>query len=361
MSVDWMDRDRDDRFTFEMIDPFDLSETRGNLENVLSCSITMGYYTDTRVSAQLVAVNHNYVDYSLIRIHHYVDAEGYHKELGTFFVSGRSKSKENATEETFNLTSMLDRVSEDLFTANYVISKGKTSRDILADIFKKYSVSYSIGSGVGSKIYQKATVYEIGSNVLETLHEIADSSTARIDVNGHGTVTVTSYIAPSKKTPIFSFNDHNGTVYGSISKTNTPFEAVNRLIVASDKEVRTTTKDSKGKTVTKTDVRHASGFADVASSSAVSYNKLGRRRTEFETVDELNPFTNAQAQNLAKSKLGNFEQDPAEYMFSGIYYPFNLGDVVTVGIDNKYQNVFVKNMEIDLSPGMICKYTCKAV
>lgn len=344
--MDWMDRSRIDRFTYEMIDPFNIDTSRGYLENVVSSStmITHGYYTDTRVSAKITVADHNYIPYSLIRIHHYVDDENFHEELGTFFVSSISSSTEYVKEDTFNLVSMINRISDDVLPWNYSIGMNKSALNAIKDLFSKFGVSYSILAGCGDKVYSSAVVYGVGESVLSTIFELASFCGNRLGVNGHGTLTLSPYSVPSSKTPVFEFNDHNGTVIGAITKNNNPFDSVNRVVVSAEKNEQKVT-----------------GYADVDNASAIAYSKLGRRKAVIETVNELSPFNGSQASLKAKSLLASYEQDPAEYSFQGIYTNLNPGDVVTIGIDGQYKKAMIKNKEFTLDPGMACSYTCKEV
>lgn len=345
--MDWTDKTRKDRFVYEMVDPFDLDSSRGYLDNVVAGSpqITQGYYTDTRISASLEVADHNYVDYSLIRIHHYVDEENYHKELGTFFVASRSRTDNQTNKESFEMTSMLDRISDDVLTSNYTIAKNKTAQDVLKDLFNRYSVPYTIQSGSKNKTYTSTTVYEVGSSVLSTVFDISSDAGLRIDLDGHGRVLVSNYIEPKSKTPIFDFNFQNGSIIGEVTKTNNPFDATNRVLVVASQN------DSK-----------AMGYADVESSSKISYSRLGRRNTSVNQISNLSPFSNTGATNKAKSLIKDYEQDPAEYTFQGLYFPANVGDTVTIALrDGKQVKAMIKNRDFDLSSGMVCSYTLKEV
>lgn len=346
--MDWFDATRIDRFSYEMIDPFDLDESRGYLENVKngSGSITVGYYTNTRVSAKLSAVNHNYIYGSLIRIHHYVDEYDYHNELGTFFVSSRNPNRTNATEESFSLTSMLDRIAEDSLPWNYTINVNSTSQAVLSDLFNKFNVTYRFASGCPNYAYRTAKVYEVGENVLSVIFEIVGDSGARLDVDGHGVVTVSKYVAPSTIEPKYEFNPYNGTVSGGISKTSNPFDAVNRVIVEANQ-----------------DDRKVNGFSDIDNSSPLSYNKLGRRKTETYSVDNLSPFTGSQATVKAQSLLSGYEHDPAEYSFNGLYMAIPSGSTAYISMEEgeEPKKAMMKSCDIPLTQGMVTKYTFKEV
>lgn len=377
--MDWTDKTREDRFLFEMVDPFNLDVTRGELDNVVtgSGSLTFGYDTDTKVSGTLKAVNSNYIHGSLIRIHHAVDEYGYRNELGTFFVSDINNSSLYAQEKTFTLVSMLARISEDLLVSNYVIGAGSTMLNALKTLLTKYSVAYSVLPGCGDKKVTKAIVYEVGENVLDVAIELAEACRCRLDVNGHGVVTITpENVAFSSMTSVFEFNDHNGTVTGPIEISDNPFSATTRVIVTSEKTEKQTYKETytvkvkkNGKTVTEKRTREktksvkktTNGFADIAASHSLSYNNLGRRKTEIYNEKEISPFNGSQAANVAKGILNTLEKDPTQYSFQGIYTEYIPGTVITVGENNRYHKAVILNKSFNLDPGMVTSYTCEGV
>lgn len=344
--MDWTDKTREDSFIFEMLDPFDIESSRGYLEGVVSGSpsLTFGYYTDTRISGSLESINSNYIDYSLIRIYHIVRNWGYKNELGTFFVSNKDGAHNQAYKRSFDLVSMLCRVSDDALPYNFVIQQGATAKETLLRLFSDYGMSCTINA-TNDKQYSSSVVYEVGENVLSVMMDIANDANLRLELNGHGTVLVTNYQSPSKSQgSVFDFADDNGTISGDITETNDWFGTVNRVIVSSDQDEQT-----------------VSGFADRDSSSKVSYNNLGRRNAAVESVTDLTPFTNDGASSKASSLLGTYEEDPTEWTFEGIYIPYEIGSIVTLTLKGVTRYAMIKNKTVKLQPGMLTGYTLKEV
>lgn len=345
--IDWLDKTREDVFTYEMIDPFNLTAVRGYLDGVVnnSGSITYGYYTDTRVSGTLDTIESNYIDNSLIRIIHSVPKWGYQNNLGTFFVSNNHGAYNQAYKRSYDLVSMLCRVSDDALTNNFCIAAKSTGQAALKRLFSTFAISYVTNSPLNNKLYTQSVLYEVGSNALDTIMNIAIDSGLRLDVRGDGYVTVNNYEYPTtSNTPVFTFADYNGTINGDITVTNNPFDSVNRVIVTSDKNEKT-----------------VSGFADRASSSRVAYSKLGRRNTAVESITDLTPFTASTASTKAKSLLTTYEEDPTEYSFQGVYVPYLPGCNVIMSIRGNDKIVMMTNKTVHLGPGMITDYTLREI
>lgn len=351
--MDWMDKKREDVFSYEMVDPFSLDSTRGYLDGVISGSpsLTFGYDTNTRVSGSLEAIPKNYVDYSLIRIYHDVPKWGYHNELGTFFVSDRNGSYGQRTyKRTFNLTSMLDRISEDALVNNFCIAQDQNAHQMLTNLLNLYAVPFTMDSYLNNKVYTGAIVYEVGENVLETVLDIAAEANIDVNVNGHGTVILSNHVIPSKtSTPVFYFGDNNGTIDGEISENIDLFGTVNRVVAYSSK----TENDNE---------MMVSGYADRSTDSISSYNKLGRRNTAVESISDLEPFSNEGARSQANNILiAEHDDTPIEYTFSGLYIPYDTGSVISLTIDNVEHICTIKNKNVKLQPGMITSYTVREV
>lgn len=345
--MDWADGKRRDRFIFEQIDPNNLDAPRGWLDGVLlrNCCITQGYYTDMRVSATIVAVDPGYVENSLIRIHHYVDAWGYHAELGTFFVESSEPTVSDGHEAvSFSLVSMMARVSDDRLVAHYPIPQGRYALTALRDLATRYGVDLLIADNCPNARYSKTALYEFGESVMTVFFEVADKTNARLGVNGHGAMTVTRYVAPSARTPVFEFSDANGTIFGSVKITSDFFSTKNRAGV-----------------MAKQDEAEVMGYADLPSSSPMSRPRRGRRVTVVYNDDELSPFTRAAAAGVARSHLNEDAAEDREYEFDGVYVPMCEGDAATVVLAGVSHKCMLKTRDVPLSPGMVCSYVFKEV
>lgn len=347
--MDWLDKSRLDRFTFEMVDPNDINSSRGFIDGVITseCSIDFGYYTDTRVSATLKAVESNYIENSLIRIRHFVDDAGFSEELGTFFVKSIDGSSDpGSTVDTFSLMSMMTRISDDKFVKNYSIAKNAYAKTLLAQLFKDFGCDCSMLASCGDKRYGDTKVYDYGQGVLSVAFDLCSDIGARMDVDGHGRIVVSPYVAPSSKTATASFTEDNGTVIGHISKSDDLYSTINRYgVVYKDSE-----KD-----------KQYQGYADVASTSKMSRGRRGRRVTEIETLNELSPASNRGATAQSKIKLAENDDRTVEYGFDSIYFPREMVDIANIEYNGETNKCMLKSRTVKLSPGMPCTNTYKEV
>lgn len=340
--MDWKSTRRLDRFEYELVDPNDIDTSRGFLAGVVSCSITLGYYTDTRAQASLEFVDGEYIENSLIRIHHYVDEWNYHNELGTFFVDEITPSFSNgANAYSVEMSSMLARVSEDYLPNNLAVPTRKSTNELLKELFNNYGVDYSFKTGIGST-YNEPTVYEVGENVLSVMFEIADKGNCRLEVDGHGIVNVESYVSPSDRSQIDVIDET--MLFGEIVETSDFYSVPNRAIVHS----------KQNDTV-------VSGFADAPSSSPTARSRRGRRITKVYSVNDLKPFTNSQASAQAKRYLDNIDDVSTEIEVNSIYIPLIPGEVVNLVYAGEEHNAMLKSRELSLEPGMPCRDTFKVV
>lgn len=347
--TDWKDTTRLDRFAFEMLDPNDLSTSRGLLDGVVprDSRLIFNYYSDTRVSGNLKVVSGNYVEDSLIRIHHYVDAWDYHDELGTFFVNrDEAVSKSGAEVVNMKLSSMLTRISADRFTWHYAIPAMRYSKAVLADVFDRFGVDFSIAASCSNARYGTAKIYEIGDDVLSAVFDVCDMMGARLDVDGRGVATVEPYIAPSAKSPsvVYDASAPDSIMYGEAKVTSDYFSVPNRAVaVYKDGDVE------------------VSGYADVPSTSRMSRGRRGRRVTEVIDLDELSPATSAQAAQVARQRLEGIDDEQVEIEFDAFYAPMRTGDVATVRIGSKQYKAMLKARDVKLAPGMPTSNTFKVV
>lgn len=347
--TDWKDATRLDRFAFEMIDPNDLSVSRGLLDGVVlsDSRLVYNYYSDTRVAGSLKVVGGSYVEDSLIRIHHYVDEWGYHDELGTFFVNrDETVSRSGAEASAMKLSSMLTRISDDRFTWHYAIPAMRYSKTVLADIFDRFGVDCSIAASCANARYSTAKIYEIGDSVLSAAFDVCDMMGARLDVDGRGVATVEPYVAPSAKSPVLVYDAGapDSIMYGEAKVTSDYFSVPNRAVA-----------------VYKEGDVEVSGYADVPSTSRMSRGRRGRRVTELIDLDELSPATSAQAAQVAKSRLDGIGDEQVEIEFDAFYAPMRTGDVATVRIGGLERKAMLKSRDVSLAPGMPTSNTFKVV
>lgn len=316
-------RDQRQRRTLHayMVSPHNLDDTYGEMTGIDWSSLTLsaGYYTDTRVSGALCAVNSNYIKNSFIRI--VVEHEdGTAIELGTFAVANDDGQRTNgAYSQQFELISMLHTLSLDYFPDNLVLGKGAMALSVfektLTDVGKT-KASYII-SGARDYRFSNTLVMEAGTSRLSRLFELSNLADNRLDVDGHGRITLKPYTPPDIRTPSFTLDtaDPRGVIMGDISRSSTWKDTPTRAVVAYD---------------------YTEGEGDKAKQKhmyAIAWNNKTDPRgywiTDYQTISDLNPATKAHLTAKAKENLSAQLGEKTEWTLPSKYIP-NLweGDIV---------------------------------
>lgn len=343
--MDWRDRSRVDRFAYEMIDPHNLTNTRGWMRNVTSASITQGYYSDTRISGKLEGVDTGYIVNSLIRIYHYVDAENYVEILGTFFVNDLSVKVKGGLEiESFELTSMLTRISNDYLEHHYAYGNGTSYLDILKSMLTQWDIDFEVDDNVAHRYVSGSRLYECEDSKLSTLYDVCDVLNARMDIAPNGVVTIKKYILPSKREPIETLSTSNMTITSEITIDEPRYDAINRILCHYKK-----------------DDADVSAVADVSAEYVYAYANSGVRRTQKETIDECQQPYFQNLQQIAKNKLADLEGGSRTKEFNCVYFPCSMGDIVTLRDSEGTKKYMLQERDIDLKPAMPCAVKIKEI
>jgi len=347
--MNWKDLKRTDRLVFEMIDPNDLESVRGELEGVILSSsfLCEGYETDTRISGKLKVSDTNYLENSLIRIHHFIDEWDYHQELGTFFVINDDMAFEQGIwQGDLDLRSALYALSVDKWTWHYAIPEGMYTKEALAGIFEVCRRPYQILPLVQDVIYESAVVYEYGDSVLKTVTDICEKCGARLEVTGHGQVVVVPYMQPSSLSPVFELDyaAKDSLVTSGITRSSKRSDMPGRVGVIA--------KDGQEEVI---------ASVDASSASPASVGRRGYMKVDIYNVSDLAPKTFEGALSYANSKLSESTQEAAEYEVSTLYVPWTQGEVIDLVLDGSRQRCLIKSKDVSLGAGMPCKLNLKAV
>ena len=335
--MNWLDTTRRDRFGFEMVDPHDLTSSRGWMSGYMSGGISEGYYTDVRNSANLDFVDSGYIRGSLIRIHHYVDAEGYHDVLGTFFVTDRVTSEHDGKVwETFTCSGMLQRALSHM-TNRVLTFSNQTAISAWDAVCRYLGIDYIVDGATPDSRISSPISWDVGEGYMEVLNDLADAMGARFDMRGDGTVVLSPYIAPSQKTAMFELTDL--MVEGEITTNDGSYGQVNQVIVSA----------TDGDTV-------ISGDAWLPSSDPASIEQTGYAVSEHVVMDDLSPMSKIGAQRAAQGLIGLYDGGLQRSMRT-VYLPIRCGDVLSY----KDSNVMLQSRDINLSPGMVCECVFREV
>lgn len=341
-----------------MVEANNLERVLGELDGVdlSGSSITAGYYTDTRVSAKLKIVGNDsirtttdkWIRSSFIRIVHEVEGENYSNELGTFLVTNDGATREGATwVYELELQSMLYAISTDLFVEPWVRARGSSAMDCARRILQVTGRPY-IERGAYDSRLKSTLVLESGKSYLQHLYTCMTAANNRVDVDGHGRVTLSPYVSPDAKSPLFTIgmDETRGMIEeGSLKRTTDYLKMVDTVAVSYKYN-----DDSGGESVE----REINAYVKVPDSSPISHAKRGYSSTEFHSLNEMNPPTAARARELAKQYLAN-NRESVEWQLNCAYMPIWEGDVIVLNVPDGVdvyagaRKCLVKNVDIDLS------------
>ena len=336
MSIDWKNQRRKDKISAVMVDPHNLDSTRGELENLIleGSSISYSYDADTRVTAKLKTFGSNYIPGSWIRIIHSVGNE-YKNELGTFVLQNNPgyTYENNQTIYEYTLQSVLWGLSNDYTSSHFSIGEGAYSLavfDKICSICEKTGVH---NPGTRNYRYNNSKVYPIGDSYLSFLFDICDSSNNRLDVDGHGRITISPYIVPSEISPAWEVDslDENTLLISdaidfSSSSENVPGRAI-VIYTNGDAEMSAT--------------------ADVPMSSQFSFEQRGYTIAKTYQINDLENPTKTQLSKMAENYL-NESQMINEINPSFLYFPCKCGETINLTIDHKQKKWMIYSVDLDL-------------
>jgi hypothetical protein len=352
--VDWSDLEHKWSINVYQLDPADMSSMWGRLEGVdlSTCSISEGYYTDTRVQGQLSYYDAERNRQAFIQIR--ATVPNVHTEiLGTFLVTNDDVSYEGGSlKTTLNLESMLYALDVQAMKAPWVVKKGTSFSTFANQILNTCHRPWRNCSMRGYT-YGSAVSYSTGTSYLSALYDACSTSNNRLDVDGRGNVTIEPYILPKKRTPIFNINlnDVTGIAHDGVTRSSDYLELPTDCVVYYNRDSDNVTDCVRG---------YASN------GGRYSFGQRGYVVTKVVSVSE-EPKGGATAlANKAKTLLANASVENVTWEVTTEYMPVHAGDVgylqgMTLDISpyNTRQLVMVKNVELELEH-MTMKLTLKS-
>lgn len=364
MSVDWAKLGKTWRVRYKMVSPSDLNSTLGELEGVVpsTASITESYYGDTRVQAKLSFVGDGWVRQSFVRIIAELPDEGYKEELGTFLATSDDASTENGEWTTsLDLESMLYALDQES-GVQWTVKEGASALHAIERMLKNCGRDY-IDKTANDKVLGKNHVYQADKSFLARVYDLCDRSGNRLDVDGHGRVTVEKYVRPRKKTPSFEIDlkAADGMAHDGVSRSSNYLQIPTDCVVYATKNEDYTTTNAKGKKVTKQRTKYVYGTA--SNGGRVGRGKRGYVITKVVNETDVEDPTASGMHAKAKEYLANASGESEQYELTCEYMPIHAGDVgILRGLDDPYypskQKVLVKERELELEH-MTMKLTLK--
>ena len=344
---DWSDRSIKSGIRVFMIDPHNLNIIRGELEHLVlsGCSVSFGYDTDTRTSANLETLGSNYISGSWLRIVLYHGDASI--EIGTYVMKNPPGMtiKNGEKHYTYELQSVLWGLSEDYCVGYFSIGSGTYTVDAFEKICTTCQKEYLI-NGARNYRYTASKIFEAGESYLSFLFDICDISNNRLDVDGHGRITLSPYNTPSSITPSWTVDEKDP----------------NTMLLSSDIKESTSSEDVPGRTI----VIYSNGdqeiiaSADRDSSSEFSSQRRGFMIAEKYQVNDLSPATKARAQQLAEEYLKKSDK-VITLECSMLYFPCKCGETINLILENKKKKYMIQSISEIKFDEMTMNLTLKEV
>ena len=346
----WRDGKRKDRIHVLMVDPHSLDSVRGELPDVIldGSSLTEGYYTDNRVSGKLTTLEGgHYQEGSWLRVVHECPDYDYRAELATLIPSKVSQTTETgATKTSYDLQSVLWSISTDTLASHFTIGKGALTKDVFKRLCKTIQKECLILAGSNDTRYTQTVSYELGDSFLSDLFDICSTANNRLNIDGHGRITMEKYVSPATKAPDWLLD---------------PMEP--NTIVVDDgigwsEDIGTVA--SRAVVIYKNGDTEIAASSDLASSSRFSAASRGYTVAETHSLTQMSPATKAQAQRLARQYLATDSEGTAERTVTCLYFPVHQGDMVLWQDASQQVRCLVKDVEVQLAD-MTVQLTLKEV
>ena len=176
-------------------------------------------------------------------------------------------------------------------------------------------------TGANDYRFKGARIMETGTDRLSALFALCQTANDRLDVDGHGRVTIGKYVPPVSRVPVFriDLSDQRGVALDGLSGSTDYLETPNVVGVCYKYNAA-----QGGKSVQ----REINASAQVSSSSPFAHSQRGYTVTDFREVNDLTPATAARAQQLAAQYLANDGVEHVEWELSAVYLPIWEGDKV---------------------------------
>lgn len=304
------------------IDPHNIDLVRGEIDGLQQeGSITWGYDSDTRVSAQISVLDPYFPEGSWIRL--IADKpDGSKDELGTFAISHiqREFVGEGSVLVTYDLQSVLWSISEDKAPRHYGIGSGVKTQNAFAAVCNTCGKKYKFIPGCKNTTIGSNIVYEVDDSLLTILYDLADRSTNRVGCDGHGRITLGAYTAPKSRQADVAIDERDSrsiVLDDSLTEDDSSGEAFNRTIV-----------HYKGRPEGSDNDVEILASSDVGSTDSISSGQRGFTRAKVHSVSEMSPVTQARANQLVNTYLAddrdrNILRD-RKIMWIPMYYDTNI-------------------------------------
>lgn len=333
-----------------MVDPLTLKDVRGQLAGTNRAgALTLKYYGDTRAGLTLTTTvregeSDGWDGTAALRLVHTVGE--WSEDLFTGYVTDVSYEDASGMRTTsYTLNSVLYGLSAEYVGNPYTVGAGAMGLDVLKNLFKHCSKPYSVGAGVADYRFGKATVYTPDQTILNVAYDVADKMTDRLGVSADGTITVTKYTSPAKRSPDFELDtsDARAVTIAPVSYSDNRLEKPARAIVVA------TQGDEQ-----------LVGIATVGSGSEYAAARRGYTLDSYYMETDLDPFTQERANAVAQTRLKTASDFSATIELETMYMPLQTGAIVRLSHAGGTANYLISVATLDLG-SWLWKLTLKKV
>jgi hypothetical protein len=344
--IDWAHANSlDDEWYVDLVDPHDPNAVLGSLSNITAISITMGYYTDARMSAEVDTIGDDGLSkfpHARMRIMHKIASENYLEEIFTGYISDDPDSyAQSETTTKYSLISSLGALTDDKWTSAKYANVGDSVKAILQNIMTLCGRTYLVESTTSDYTFSSVVPWKAQSSILTTVIQLADYASDYVTVNGHGDIVLTKYVAPSAITDVkwnLNYDDASGIIVSSsISHTSTSRSLPGRYILECDIITDNSSVSADNPLI---------GVADANSGSEYSSATRGYMIASSETLSD---FTGGQSEinTLAKARLANAQSATDEWSVTTLYAPMREGEIALFTKENTTHVCLIKSITAD--------------
>lgn len=347
--IDWRDQRRTNNIKVTMVSPTNLEATYGELEGIdlSGSSLSAGYYVDTRTSGTLAVVGDGWIRGSFLRVAYEIPEWDYRRVLGTYLVTDDGASRSNGKwDYELQLQSTLFALSTEKGKRPWTIAQGASAKRAIKQILEAANRPY-IDKNSRDYIFASPVVMESGTSVLARLFALTKPSNNRLDVDGNGYVTISPYVLPDSKVPILEIDllDPRGIAHDDLTRY-TDWLQMPTEVALSYKYTETVNGAATEREIT--------AWATISANKHAARAIRGYTVTDFRTISDMNPQTQAQAQKLVNEYLKGDSREHVTWNITTQYLPIWEGDVITLVVHDgmeQYRGIrkcLVKNVELDL-------------
>ncbi len=331
--IDWFDTGYTYDVGVTVVSQVDVDYTIGELTGVQTSglSITESYNSDSRIQAKVSTVvgageSDGYVDNARLRIILTIPERNWSKELMTGYVSDIDEVYESGyVKRQYTLEGTVWGLLEHKTNAAVTIGKGAKMLDIWKKLMKDQTrMQFSTASATKDHPFSAVTLYEPGTQLSTILFELT-SGYCRMNTDGHGTVILEDYTAPSKKSPtrVIDYNDLKSLIMAPLNMNSTKYEAPGRAVVTAT----VSNEDKNGKTTQETIV----GYYDAPSEHPTSINTRGYLRSRSDSYSGSSEKPSKSELNAEAERNWKNDQDKGiEWTADSTFADYKAGEVATL-------------------------------